>query len=78
MLVMVGAVVAAAMMMVLLWVALGNVPLAACMVKVKVPATVGVPLTMPVVALRVRPVGKAPEVTLQVMGVVPLALKSRL
>ena len=75
---MVGAVVAAVMVMVLLWVALGNVPLAACMVKVKVPATVGVPLRTPVELLRVRPLGSVPVVTVQVMGVVPVALKSRL
>ena len=77
-LVMVGAMVAAVMVMVLLWVALGNVPLAACMVKVKVPATVGVPLRTPVVLLSVRPLGSVPVVTVQVMGVVPVALKSRL
>ena len=77
-LVMVGAVVAAVMVMVLLWVALGNVPLAACMVKVKVPATVGVPLRTPVVLLSVRPLGSVPVVTVQVMGVVPVAVKVRL
>ena len=74
-LVMTGATVAALMTMVLLWVAFGNVPLAACTVKLNDPAAVGIPLRTPVVALSVRPVGSVPEDTLQVMGVVPLAVK---
>jgi hypothetical protein len=40
-------------------------------VKVDVPDVVGTPLICPVAAFRVRPVGKAPTVTLQVYGVVP-------
>ena len=75
---MVGATVAVVMMMVLLCVALGNVPLAACMVKVNEPATVGVPLRTPVVLLRVRPLGSVPVVNVQVMGAVPVAVKVRL
>ena len=75
---MVGAIVAAVMVMVLLWVALGNVPLAACRVKVKVPATVGVPLTMPVVLLSVRPLGSVPLAMVHVIGLVPMAVKVRL
>ena len=70
--------VAAAMMMVLLWVAFGNVPLAACIVKLNEPATVGVPLNTPLVLLSVRPLGSVPLATLQVMGVVPVAVKVRL
>ena len=73
--VMVGAAVAALMLMVMFWVALGDVPLAAWMVKVNAPAVVGVPFNIPLAALRVRPAGKVPEATLQVMGVVPLAVK---
>ena len=72
---MVGATVAAAMTMVLLWVAFGRVPLAACTVKLNVPAAVGVPLNTPLVPLRVRPAGSVPVVMLQVMGVVPVAVK---
>ena len=74
-LVMMGATVGAAMTMVLFWVAFGNVPLAACTVKLDELAVVGVPLNTPLVALRVRPAGKVPKATLQVMGVVPLAAK---
>jgi hypothetical protein len=40
------------------------------MVKVNVPAAVGVPVRLPV-ALRVRPVGSAPVETDQVNGAVP-------
>ena len=72
---MVGATVAAVMVMLALWVAFGNVPLAACTVKLNVPAAVGVPFNIPLAALRVRPAGKLPKATLQVMGVVPLAVK---
>ena len=39
------------------------------------PAAVGVPLRMPDVALSVRPAGSVPVATLQVIGVVPLAMK---
>ena len=74
-LVMVGAMVAAVMVMVLLWVAFGNVPLAACTVKLNEPAAVGVPFRTPVEMLSVRPVGSVPVAMLQVIGVVPLAVK---
>ena len=40
-------------------------------VKLNVPAVVGVPSITPVTASRVRPVGSAPTVMLQVYGVVP-------
>ena len=40
-------------------------------VKAEVPDVVGTPLICPVAAFKVRPVGKAPTVTLQVYGVVP-------
>jgi len=40
-------------------------------VKVDVPDVVGTPLICPVAAFKVRPVGKAPAVTLHVYGVVP-------
>ena len=40
-------------------------------VKAEVPDVVGTPLICPVAAFKVRPVGKAPAVTLQVYGVVP-------
>ena len=59
----------------MLCVALGAVPLAAWMVKANEPATVGVPLKTPLVALSVRPVGGVPVVILHVMGVVPVAVK---
>ena len=65
---------AGAMTTVTAWVALGGVPLAAWMVKLNVPAAVGVPLSTPLVALRVRPVGNVPVATLQVIGVVPVAV----
>ena len=73
--VMVGAAVAALMLMVMFWVALGGVPLAAWMVKVNVPADVGVPFNIPLAAFSVRPAGSVPVATLQVMGVVPAAAK---
>ena len=63
------------MTMVTFWVALGAVPLAAWTVKPNEPAVVGVPLNMPLVALRVRPAGSAPVAMLQVIGVVPVAVK---
>ena len=63
------------MTMVLFWVAFGNVPLAACTVKLNEPAVVGVPLNTPLVALKARPAGKVPEATLHVIGVVPVAVK---
>ena len=65
----------AALVMVLFWVAFGNVPLAACAVKLNEPAIVGVPLITPVVLLSVRPVGSVPLAMLQVIGVVPLAVR---
>ena len=74
-LVIVGAAVAAATTMVLLWVAFGTVPLAAWMPKLNEPAAVGVPLRTPDVALSVRPDGSVPVAMLQVIGVVPAAVK---
>ena len=74
-LVMIGATVEAVMVMELFWVAFGNVPLAACTVKLNEPAVVGVPLITPVVLLSVRPVGSVPLAMLQVIGVVPVAVK---
>ena len=47
--------------------------LAALAVKVKTPAAVGVPLTMPVEDAKESPAGSAPPVTLHVMGAVPVA-----
>jgi hypothetical protein len=40
-------------------------------VKLEVPAVVGIPEIVPVDAVRVRPAGNAPEVILQLYGVVP-------
>jgi hypothetical protein len=42
-------------------------------VKVKTPATVGIPLMRPVEDPKVSPAGRAPLVTLHVMGAVPMA-----
>ena len=71
----VGGSAAGATTRVTLWVALGNVPLAACMVKLNEPAAVGVPLSMPLVALSVRPAGTLAVMIVQVIGVVPEAVK---
>jgi hypothetical protein len=43
----------------------------AVIVKLKVPATLGVPEMTPVVALNVRPLGSAPLETVKVYGAVP-------
>ena len=43
-------------------------------VKVNVPASVGVPVIVPVAVLRVKPPGKAPTVMLHVIGAVPVAV----
>ena len=72
---MIGATVAAVMVMELFWVAFGNVPLAACTVKLNEPAVVGVPLNTPLAALRASPAGSVPVAMLQVIGVVPVAVK---
>ena len=48
------------------WVALGLTPLEQVTTPLKVPAAVGVPLSRPLEALRVRPLGNAPLVTVQV------------
>ena len=53
--------------------ALGNVPLAAVTVNVNVPAVVGVPESAPA-ELNVSPAGNAPELTVNVIGVVPVAV----
>ncbi len=42
-----------------------------CTVRLAVPATVGVPLITPVVALRLRPAGSVPLLSDQLYGVVP-------
>ena len=63
------------MTMVLACCALGAVPLAAGMVKANELAVVGVPLNTPLVALSVSPAGTVPVTMLQVIGVVPLAVK---
>ena len=68
---------AGAMVIEKLWVAAGAVPLDAVMVPMKVPAAVGVPEITPPV-LRVRPVGRAPAVTLKVMEAVPVAVTVKL
>lgn len=52
--------------------------MAAWMRKPKVPAVVGVPLNTPLAALSVRPLGTVPVAMLQVIGVVPVAVKVRL
>jgi len=56
------------------WVALGRVLLAAVMVPLKLPVAVGVPEMVPPV-LRVRPVGRLPDVTVNVMGAEPEAVQ---
>ena len=43
-------------------------------VKLNVPVAVGMPVIAPVVAFRIRPVGSAPLLIDQVMGVVPVAV----
>ena len=60
---------AAAIVMVNDWVAVALAASAAWMVKLNVPAAMGVPVRLPA-ALRVRPVGSAPEDD-QVYGEVP-------
>ena len=64
-----------AITMVLLCDALGSVPLAAWTTKLTLPAAVGVPLNTPLLALSVRPGGVVPLAMVQLMGVVPLAVK---
>ena len=59
------------------WVALGNVPLAAVMVPVNGPLTLGVPLIAPL-PLRDRPVGRAPAVTVKVLAGEPDAVQVKL
>ena len=49
------------------------IALVAVIVKLKVPAVVGVPVIAPVVAFSVSPAGNAPVVTLKVMGALPVA-----
>ena len=43
-------------------------------VKVNGPSTVGTPVIAPVDAFRLKPVGSEPVVTVQVIGVVPVAV----
>jgi hypothetical protein len=47
--------------------------LVALTVGVKTPTALGVPLMVPVEVPRVNPEGSAPPVTVQVIGVVPVA-----
>jgi hypothetical protein len=49
-------------------------PLVAVTVGVNTPTAVGVPLMMPVEEPRVNPEGRAPLVTVQVIGVAPVAV----
>ena len=56
------------------WVALGSVPFDAVMVPVKEPVALGIPEITPPEA-NVRPVGRAPAVTVKVIGVVPDAVR---
>ena len=58
--------------------ALGMVPLAASTVNANEPAALGVPLKTPLVALRVSPPGRVPVAILQLIGIVPLAVKVKL
>ena len=60
-----GAVGVGLMVMLKFWVASGTIPLVAVTVPLNVPSAVGVPEITPA-ALRVKPVGKAPTVTLKV------------
>ena len=53
----------------------GLTPLVAEMVKVKGPVALGVPESTPVLASKVRPVGKVPEASVKVGAGVPLAEK---
>ena len=73
--VMLGINEAAAMLIDTFCVALGNVPLAACTRNPVGPAVVGAPLNTPVAGLSVRPAGNVPVAMLQVIGVVPEAVK---
>ena len=52
----------------------GAMPFEAVTVKALDPATVGVPVMAPVVAFRVSPVGRAPEVIVNVGAGVPVAV----
>lgn len=66
---------AAEMLSVTPCVATGATPLDACTVKALEPAAVGVPVNAPVDGLSAKPAGNAPATTLQVIGVVPVAVK---
>jgi len=46
----------------------------ALIVKLDVPAVVGVPVIAPVVAFKFKPVGRLPSVIAQDIGVVPVAV----
>ena len=70
---MVVTVSAGSMVMEKSWVALGEMPLVAVTVPLKVPAAVGVPESTPA-ELSVNPDGSVPEVREYVMGVVPVAV----
>jgi hypothetical protein len=51
--------------------AVGTVESVTLAVRLNVPAVVGVPEIVPLAAASVRPAGKAPELMLQLYGVVP-------
>ena len=74
-LVIVGATVPALITMLNAWMALGNVPLAAVMVPLNVPAVVGVPAMTPALLIATPP-GK--PVAVNVIGAVPVAVTVRL
>ena len=65
---------ASTMMMEKFWVATGKVPLAAVIVPLKVPNALGVPVIAPPEP-SVRPVGRLPAVTVNVIGVLPDAVQ---
>jgi len=73
--VIVGATVPALITMLNAWVALGNVPLAAVMVPLNVPAVVGVPAMTPALLIATPP-GKPGAVN--VIGAVPVAVTLKL
>jgi len=58
-----------------IWVEVLPAVLVAVTVNVETPAVVGVPLMMPVEEFKLSPAESVPLVTLQVIGVVPVAVK---
>ncbi len=55
----------------LFWVTTAPAASVAVTVKAKVPPVVGVPVMAPVPVFRLRPAGRAPDVTAKVTGAVP-------